>query len=264
VQVVLLGGIQMLAQTVFTESLSQLLRAALIAQLQTFGSQGTALHLELSGVASGQALTQLSQLCQEAGIWHISTNREELVQMTSEFGSAYFVSPRPIVPESPFTIYWRAEQLLNRLKLHTYYIHDQELDILVRRNQPDETPEITEQALRQHRQAMLLAKAAVPATLIERAGAEQEWSLALSTPSLTALLSFTDEYTAYLTAITGTEKQTMVEHLLHTGYYRHPDPQQGLSVVVTPTIFVDFSQQVSLSGAGDMGFATQAIMSSLS
>ena len=258
VQAVLLGGIQMFGQTVFTEALTDLLRITLIEQLKALGSEAASLYFELSGVDSGEVLARLGEVCREAGIRNVSTNREELVQITSEFGSPHFVSPRPITPESPFTIYWRAKHLLKKLKVCTYYIHDLELDILARRNQPDENSVEAAVALERHRQAMLLAKAAVPEALICRAKAPQKWDLILSTQSLVALLAFANDYADYVAAtVKGVEREAILEQILRKGYYQHPDPD-GVSVVVAPAIFVDFGQGVSMAGAGDMCFAVHA------
>lgn len=260
VQVVLLGAIQMLGQTVFTPALTKLLRLALTTQLQAFRAKSVSLHLELSSVASKDVLVELAALCREAGIEHISTNREELIQMTSEFGSTVLVSPRPIVPESSFNYYWRAQHLLKTLELCTYYIHDLELDILIRRNFSDEDPTVAEQVLSQHRQAMLFAKAAVPAVLNRRAGATEGQYLTLSPQSLATLLAFANEYALYVEAtLKDVEKETVLRQVLTKGYYYHPD--LDVSVVVAPTVYVEFDQKVGMAGAGDMCFAVQAAMS---
>lgn len=119
VQVALLGGIQGLGKTYYTTELTELLREALVEQLLALSSQGANLHLELSGVDSGDVLDVLKNLLQRAGIRHIGLNREELIQITRGFGSPYFTSPRTLVPDTPIGIYFRAAKLLRRLEMNT-------------------------------------------------------------------------------------------------------------------------------------------------
>ena len=72
------------------------------------------------------------------------------------------------------------------------------------------------------------------------------------------MLSFADEYADYVAkTVKGMDKNAIREQIHRKGYFHHPDPD-GISVVVAPTVFVDFCQEVSMAGAGDMGFAARA------
>lgn len=256
VRAVLLSSIQSLGQMVFTPALTTLLRVALVTQLQTFSARGIPLHFELSGDTPGKQLTVLDELFRQAGIRHISSNREELVKITSEPGN-YFVAPRPGGYENPFMIYWRARHLMKALDLDTYYIHDLELDILLRRNRDGEDPIAVETDLERHRQAMLLAKAAVPQALIQRAGVHQQWHLVLSTESLVALWSFAREFADLVSVEDNQPHQKVLAQVQRTGCYCSPNPS-GLSVVVAPAVCIEFCREVNLAGAGDMNFAVHA------
>lgn len=261
VQVALLGGIQAIAkEKLLTEEITELLRHVLPAQLSALGSKGASLHFELSGVDSEKVVGELKRLLERSGVKNLSLNREELAQITSEFGSDYFVFPRSSVPDSPMSVLCRAVELLKRLNMDTVYVHDLELDVLFCRNSSEveigdrEIVEQVENRLAHHRQAMLLAKAAVPAHLLRRARIDAPWDLVLSTESLVALAGFACDYAAYVEPTDQTEQSRIVQELLCKGF--HYPGVDGFSVVVAPG--VEFPAAVSLSGAGDMGFAVRA------
>lgn len=261
VQVALLGGIQGLGKMYYTPALTELLREALVEQLRTLSTQGVDLHLELSGVDSGAVLDVLKDLLHRAGLKNVSLNREELVQITSEFGSPYFTSPRTSIPDTPIGIYFRAAELLKRLGVDTVYVHDLELDILVRRYEEGEELARGTAALEGHRQAMLLAKAAVPAALIYRAKVTQHWDLVLSTESLAALLVFTADYAALVASAVPVANRNAardaVRDTVLTNNYYYPGVG-GVSMAVAPGISVNLPKEASLSGAGDMDFAARS------
>jgi len=209
-------------------------------------------------VESAAVLNELKALFARAGIRDLGINREELVQITSQHGSPYFAWPKPSVPDRAFVVYKRGERLFVGLGLHTLYIHDLEMDILLRKNLPEETEQQTRSALEKHRQAMLLAKAAVPAALLRRAGVNVAWDFVLSGPSLLTVLSFADEYANMIAAtISGVARDDVFTTILENGYYYNPQ-KDGISVVVAPAIQVDFPEAVGLAGAGDMSFAVHA------
>ena len=104
---------------------------------------------------------------------------------------------------------------------------------------------------------MLLAKAALPAVLFARARAAHSWDLLFSTESLATLLAFAKDYSAMFPPA----QRSVVEKDLLTQGYCYPGAD-NVSVVVTPTLYVDFPQAVSLSGAGDKCFAVHGAMAS--
>ena len=265
VSLALLGGIQALGKTVLTESITKLLRQALISQLQALASQGATLHFELSGVTSGKDLEKLQTLFKESGIRHISINREELVQITSEPGSPYFVWPKPYAPENAMGIYLRAQRFLIEFDVETCYVHDVEMDILVLRNTDGADASAS---LQRHRQAMLLAKAAVPEALIRRSARPSDtpkgdWPLILSSTSFTALLGFARDYAEYLAGKLNEEvNKPFVENaILQKGFFQPPASSKEVAVVVAPGIYVELGPDVSMTGAGDMCFAVHAAYS---
>jgi hypothetical protein len=103
---------------------------------------------------------------------------------------------------------------------------------------------------------MLLAKAAMPAVLIQRAKAPQDWELVLSTESLAALLAFAKDYSALVASAVPTVNRDAVLSAVLTNSYYYPG-ENNVSVAVAPAIYVDFPSAVSLSGAGDMCFAAR-------
>lgn len=261
VQAVLLGNIQALGKTTLYGSspLRNLVRDALVEQLKALSPQGANLYLELSGVSSEQELTTLStDVLNHAGIKNIGLNREELAQITSEFGSRYYAGPRPIVPEAPYAIYCRAHKLLTELDLHSLYVHDPDLDmLLVRVSESDE--EKSNAQLDRYRQAMLLAKAAVPEALFGRGNVSSKWPLVLSTKSLVSIMDFADDYLSKILKLPKNQNPQnkkqwgqKFNNFLQEGYDIGPD---GIAVVVAPTIAVDLPPEITLAGAGDMCFA---------
>lgn len=256
VSVALLGGIQALGKTMLTEPITRLLCKALITQLQALTAQGATLHFELSGVTKGRDLRKLEELFRQAGISHISINREELVQITSEPGSPYFVWPKPCAPESPMGIFLRASDFLKKFRIESCYVHDAEMDILVISNKPDVE-------LQRHRQAMLLAKAAVPEALLRRSGDAKSWPLILSSPAFAALFGFAREYAEFLAgqSVHDVDKQAIEDAILRDGFYRRSSEPEEPAVVVAPGIYVDLGEGVNMTGAGDMYFAIHAAYS---
>ena len=261
VQVVLLGGIQALGQTLLTDTLTHFLRVVLVSQLRALAAPATSLHFELSAVSSGKVLDELQPIFKDGGIRHISINREELVQITSEHGSRYFTWPQPSAPESAMGIFLRARNFLLALDVDTCYVHDAELDIFVAKRVPG-------LSLDRHRQAMLLAKAAVPEGLLRRSGAPQPWPLILSSPSFATLLAFAREYAELTTGCyRDLDKQEVEEQIVRYGFYHPPAPKDGadsdkdVAVVVAPAIYVELGDKVNMTGAGDMCFAVHAVFS---
>jgi hypothetical protein len=252
-EIVLLGGLQALGQTLFTNSLTDFLRVVLVNQLKTLSEHGASMHFELSGISSSRVLDQLRDIFLDARIKNVSINREELVQITSEHDSRYFAWPKPNAPESPFGVFMRARHFLQEFAVDTCYIHDQEMDILVARNDPGIS-------LKQHRQAMLLAKAAVPEGLLRRSEKAQKWPLTLSAPSLCALLAFAREYAEFMAAHAKVSRRAVEDEILKRGYYRPTDPHE-VAVVVAPGIYVEFGEGINMTGAGDMCFAVHAAFS---
>jgi hypothetical protein len=253
IELALLGGIQPLGKEKFygSRALCDLLREALVAQLTVLHANRVEMYLELSGVSSSKDLSGLKKVLADSGLKHVSLNREELVQITSAFGD-YFVAPKPPVPDTPIGIYWRAVKLREALGVDTVYVHDLELDILVR---VDGTLDSGE--LERHRQAMILAKAAVPADLLRRANSTTDWDLVLSTESLGALLRFASDY-ATLVEPSNKDRQAAVREALMTrGFYGGP-AGLGVSVVVAPGVWINIDGRVNLSGAGDRNLAVHA------
>ena len=263
VQVALLGGVQSIAKKTFlTADITDLLRHVLTIQLKALRSRGASLHFELSGVDSKEVVGELKTIFKKSRLKNLSLNREELGQITSEFGSDYFVFPRSTVPDSPMSVLVRAVKLLQELEMDTVYIHDLELDMLLFRNPTEEEMRAREMVGRmerrliRHRQAMLLAKAAVPADLLRRAGLSTPWDLVLSTESLAALAGFARDYAAHVKPTDQAEQSRIVRELLGHGF--HWPGIDGFSVIVAPAVFVEFPTAVTLSGAGDKGFAVHA------
>ncbi len=266
VEVVLLGGIQAIAKERFlSQSVTALLQHVLPEQLKALTSGNADVHFELSGVDSGGVVKTLRRLLQASGVKNISLNREELGQIASEFGSDYFVFPRNPVPDTPIAICVRAVELLKNLGMDLIYIHDLELDILLCRNPEDEPQQARLDRLARHRQAMLLAKAAVPADLFRRAGASEPWDLVLSAESLAALAAFAQDYAVFVEPRSQERQAHIVGELTNTGFNFDPglkySDEESFSVVVAPAVFVTFPDTVSLSGAGDKGFAVRAAAS---
>jgi len=256
VRTALFGGIQALGKTFLSEPLTVLLRAAIVAQLNALSSEGVALHLELSGVDSEQTLDELSRILHLSGLRNLSLNREELTRITSTLGSKYFTSDRPSAPEHPFSVYLRAEGLLNSLDVDTLYVHDLQLDILlVRRKSID--PSDPSSHLERHRDAMFLANAAVPLALFLRAKEPLSWRLVLSTESLVALSRFATRYAELLTAVDdGANANDVVSSVLQHGFY--DDGHREVIAIAAPSVYVDLPSTVSLNGAGDMKYAVRA------
>jgi hypothetical protein len=259
--IVLFGGIQGLGKKWYNQALTELLREAFVKQLQVLSGQQISLHVELGPVDSRETMSELRRLFKKAKMKNLSLNRGELVQISSQFGSPCFVYPQSPVPTSSIGIYYRARQVLRRLSMETVFVHDVELAILVRRNPKGEDSTRGKEILESHRQAMLRAGAAVPAALFRRAKEKQVWDLALSTESLAALLEFAMDYSAFVaSADRGVKREDILRAILTDGYYY---PGEGkISVVVAPTIFVEFPRAVSLTGAGDFCFTTHAATAS--
>jgi hypothetical protein len=248
-QAVLLGGLQRLAENLQPEYLRNVLKAAIAGQLKALN---TLKYYELSGVVSGAALNELRGLFQSGEVRHIGINREELIKITSQHTSDYYVWPASVVSEEDaFIIYKRAEKLVEKFECDSLYVHDLELDLLLIRTRSGvEAP--SDRELERHRQAMLLAKIAVPITLLRRAGVQERaiWDFILSGASLLALLPFAEQYSKM-----SADPDAALDSLLTKGYWRNSD---GIAVVVAPTIHVELPEGVSLSGAGDMCFAVRA------
>jgi ADP-dependent phosphofructokinase/glucokinase len=253
IPVALLGGFQGLGGDSYygSKDLRDLLQDALIEQLQVLVSMGAKLQFELSSVGSGKVVSGLKTVFAAAGLKDVSLNREELTQITSESGP-FFVSPRPTVADTPISIYWRAAGLLKALDVDTVYVHDAELDILVKRIVSVEPCDV-DAKLRPHRQAMLLAKAAVPADLLRRGGSTSSWDLVLSAESLGALLLFADDYSRLVAPSDKTRRKSVQDAIMAQGYYYQAPEDMG--VVVAPGVIVDVTGRVTLSGAGDRNFA---------
>jgi hypothetical protein len=265
VECVLLGGLQSLLKPLHgSEALMQLARAALIDQLSVLivrpprlgdGADNEPLasipvHFELSGAPGEGETRSLAELLKQAGITHLGLNRQELEQITEINGSPYYFAPRPPIPESSYRAYERARFLLERIGNDTNYVHDPNLDILLRRNTGDISAD--EEALKRHVIAMLLAKVAVPADLQVRAVGSASFPLGLCAKSLFSVVQFARDYSQGCPPAARAEAY---ESLISNGFYYNPN---GVSVAIAPTISMEFGPEVSLAGAGDRCFATHA------
>ncbi len=269
---VLLGGVQSLAKKSLYKSsrppalgvqdpqrLTELLRRAFIAQVNALVEGGATVRVEISGVETASELAELARVLKAAGIREIGLNREELVLMTSLADTEFFWGTRPVGPESPLSIYQRAVKLLDAFKADVLYVHDIELDVLVRRKPKDESDSDTRNALSVQRRAMQLAKAAVPAMILGRAGADWDtWQAVPSSESLMALIAFAREY-AELAAINLGLKNDVAGEVLTEFAHTMPrsDQDDHISVVVAPAVWVNLGQ-ANLAGGGDMSFAVWA------
>jgi ADP-dependent phosphofructokinase/glucokinase len=254
--VVLLGGIEKLTGLCFTSEVTEFLQTAFIAQIREFSTRNIQIHLELSGWISGDRLTILRKLLLSASVMHIGMNRDQLSDITSESGSEYYVFGRQGHFEGPIDVYTRGAELLRRLRLETLYVHDSQLDMcLIRSDRGGDG--VPQELLARHRQAMLFAKAAVPAAIVARSGAGVLWEMVFSTESLAAFIVFSRQYAALVAPSDGTQQEVVQEAMLTHGYYR--DPVRGILVVIAPTVYVEFPPTVDLVGAGDMSFAARAV-----
>ena len=253
--VVLLGGIEKLTTVCFTTELTEFLQAAFVVQVREFSARGVQIHFELSGSISGDRLTVLRKLLLLAGVRYMSMNRDQLHEITSEFGSEYFVFGRHDHSANAIDVYIRAAQLLRTLRLESLYVHDAQLDMCVLRS--DSRGSMAPELLARYRQAMLFAKATVPAAIVARSGVAVSWKMVFSTESLAAFVVFARQYAALVAASGGSHQESIQESMLTSGYCL--DPILGVWVVIAPTIYVEFPPAVDLVGAGDMSFAARAV-----
>ena len=185
----------------------------------------------------------------------MSMNRDQLHEITSEFGSEYFVFGRHDHSANAIDVYIRAAQLLRTLRLESLYVHDAQLDMCVLRS--DSRGSMAPELLARYRQAMLFAKATVPAAIVARSGVAVSWKMVFSTESLAAFVVFARQYAALVAASGGSHQESIQESMLTSGYCL--DPIRGVWVVIAPTIYVEFPPAVDLVGAGDMSFAARAV-----
>ncbi len=263
IRTAILGGIDQMGFTVLTPALTALLREALPQQLKTFSDAGVKMNFEIARPIPGETLDNLKELFNKGGLKSVSVNREELSQITSEYGSTYYAWAPPAPSERQLAIYRRAVHLGDKMDMGTVFVHDPGLDILIRRNEkekpPTGQPDSDEEALTRHRQSLLLAKAAVPEAFYRRAEEKSEWHLVLSKQSLYELLIFAKDYAEMAASEYSTERRKKIraeieKSIIEKGYWR-TEGKNSFSVVVSPTIFLELPPTVNMAGAGDQNAA---------
>ncbi len=276
----MLGGIDQMGKIVFNEKLTSLLREALTNQLKALADAGANTRFEISKFLDGKTLDNLQPIFQKGKLKGIGINRQDLYQITSEYGSPYsiWISPKP--GERNIGVYLRAKHLAKKLDVPSVFVHDPGLDILITKNRTDKPGEKEtdkeEIKLQRHRQAMLLSSSAVPEALYRRANRTSDWSLVLSKQSMYQLLLFAKEYAKLkvsemkLRTVSTMEEEKNIRHELRKaieksirekGYWR-TEKVRDFSVVVAPTILLRLPSEVTLAGAGDMKTAAQKALAS--
>lgn len=261
----LLGGVDQMASTVYTPECTQLLRVALIDQLKALSSAGVNLRYEIPRPLSGAVLDNLKKIFKDGGLKSVSVNREELSQMTSEYGSSYYTWVPPAPLERQLGIYERAIHLATQLGVSSVFVHDPGLDIFVVQNSTDRPSkgqvDVDERELVGHRQAMLCAKAAVPEMFYRRANEESTWSLVLAKQSFYELLLFARNYSEKMAArepeARRKERRAEIEKSIRENGYWRTEKKDDFSVVVSPGIVLELPPTVGMAGAGDQNTAAE-------
>ena len=239
-------------------------------QLDALRLAGVPIHVEVSPGFDFALLQHLiaGSPYKRSRRWSVALNADELLETTHSKDPYLFPGRPPRKPElfreSLLQRFARAQHLMNRLSCDWIYVHGNELDLAVWR--PEACPRGRRTTFgKRLRDAMLLAKAAVVAAMIERTPHERlrhhvtdqlQRGPALAVKGFWALINFAEEFSEWAAARYGLQKQKddMCQVLLKEGFYELKE----FGVAVAPVFWPSAIQNLNATGAGDYSSAVVA------
>jgi ADP-dependent phosphofructokinase/glucokinase len=168
----------------------------------------------------------------------------------------YFSFPAPTIwPESPYQRYQRALHFARTFNLEWLYVHSEDLNLVVRRD-------ASKDELSDQRDALLLAKLAVPKAIVVRSLPAEEvpkWEAkvvpTLAEKGFISLILFAYEY-AQAEAANEDQFEKIFRSLVLKGYHcRQPGEEEPYSVIAVPVVWPEMPDNINTVGAGDMSSA---------
>jgi len=255
-----------------------LLQQARKKQLDALRESGVPIHVELAPKFDFAFLKYLIQgspreMCNR---WSAALNPDELIEITdktmqtSSYDSItidpYLFPGHPIHDPDPICErllqrFVRAYHLLKILEFDWIYVHGNEIDLVIWRRKACRMVNFGEKA----RDAMLLAKMAVVANMIERAvptlkqyvTQHLQQGTALAAKGFWALIVFAEEFSEWVASRyseQGLNKDTILKSLLYNGYCEVND----FGIAIAPVFWPSTVQNLNATGAGDYSSAVVA------
>ena len=244
-----------------------LMRRAWEEQLQTLQQNGIPVHVELS---EGSNLGHLKS-CLRHGRWSVSLNQDDLIKLTEKDRDLArdrydgeevdpFLFKKRTTREPLFDRFIRAKHLLDRLEADWIYVHGNELDLAVWR------PSSGQDLGRKLRDAMLLAKVAVVAAMIDRHTPptmlplvrQQLQGVTLAPKGFWALFEFVSDFASWASTRYNVHaaqvRASFLSRFGDIGWYQNDD----FGVAVAPVFWPDVAKFLNATGAGDYSSAVVA------
>jgi len=244
-----------------------LLQQAWEEQLQVLQQEGIPVHVELS---EGSSLGYLKK-CLHQGRWSVSLNQDDLIKLTEKDRDLArdrydgervdpFLFKKRTAREPLFDRFIRAQHLLDCLGAGWIYVHGNELDLAGWRSSSGQD------LGRKLRDAMLLAKVAVVAAMIDRHTPptmlplvrQQLQGVTLAPKGFWALFEFVSDFASWASTRYNVHaaqvRASFLSRFGDIGWYQNDD----FGVAVAPVFWPDVAKFLNATGAGDYSSAVVA------